>query len=231
LKPDAPSAAQTRGVRLCRALTFGIGLTVLARSVVAQELRLEFDIPAQPLPTALERYANITGRDVLYNSNLTIGRRSRGVKGHLSSDSALTTLLEETGLSARHLTQDSFVLLPTPPALDAATSPAVGQYYGQIQASLRTALCSDDETRPGNYRIAIRFWVDPIGNVARYERVGSVGAPGLDERFDRTVRRLRFGVPPPPGLAQPVTIVVVPQAPGVTMGCGTPAMRRATVAP
>ncbi|MDQ8727794.1 TonB C-terminal domain-containing protein [Bradyrhizobium sp. LHD-71] len=222
---DAPLAAQARCGQQCRALivglalTFGLALACLAQVALAQERRFDFDIPAQPLANALELYGEVTGRNALYNSNLTVGRRSRTVSGQLSSGDALAILLEGSGLTAGHVTHDSFVLLPAAAPVAAVQSYTVTQYFGRIQASLQKTLCADSEARPGGYRVAVRLWIDAAGDVNQYERIGSTGAPRADESIDRTLRRLRIGGPRPADMAQPVSIVIVPQTSGLTMGC------------
>jgi len=77
-------------------LIFAFGLTFSAQTAFTQDTILDFDILEQPLAKALERYGDITGRNVLYNSNLVIGRRSSAVQGHLSPDAALARLLGGT---------------------------------------------------------------------------------------------------------------------------------------
>jgi hypothetical protein len=223
-----PRSAQKRSARFYGALIFGFGVLGLFRIAFAQELHLDFDIPAQPLATALEQYGSITGRNALYNSNLLIGRRSTAVQGQISPDAALTALLEGTGLLANHLTPDSF-LLSTPVEAESVAESAVMQYYGRKQVSLRKALCAAGEARPGGYRIGMRLWIDDAGDVTRFERLGSAGTSDADASIDRTLGRLQIGALPPPGLAQPISIVIRPQAPGVSMGCAEPANRRAGV--
>jgi hypothetical protein len=68
-------------------------------SAATQEILFLFNIPAQRLAVALEQYSAVTGRDLLYNSNLAAGRQSNRVQGRLSADGALGLLLEGTGLS------------------------------------------------------------------------------------------------------------------------------------
>jgi hypothetical protein len=195
---------------------------------------LTFDIPAQSLAAALEQYGSLTGRDAIYKSSLMVGRRSTAVRGQLSPDEALAVLLQGTGLSVAHATSKSFVLLPA--AVSVAAAPpvappyAVSQYYGRIQAGLQKVLCAESEARPGRYRLAVRLWFDAGGNVAKYERWDSTGAAWRDEMIDRALRRMRIDMPPPAGLVQPVSIVIRPQAPGVTMGCGEVAIRHAGTA-
>ncbi len=182
-----------------------------------------FDIPSQSLAEALETYGDITGWEVLYNSNLAVGRRSGAVRGRFTLPGALQVLLAGTGLMARYTDANSFVLvLAARSAVSsrrATSSPARWNYYGRIQDSLRTALCQNDAAQPGHYRIAAQFWIGPTGDIARYQRLGSTGEPETDSRIDRTLGNLRIGAPPPAGFAEPVTILVVPQAPNVSLSC------------
>ncbi|TWT10571.1 TonB C-terminal domain-containing protein [Reyranella sp. CPCC 100927] len=184
-----------------------------------------FDIPAQPLASALDRYGDATGREVLYSTGMVVSRRSMAVRGLLTPEAALLKLLEGTGLSPRFMADQSFVLVSTPDhrqTRGAAAAPALQQwYYARIQASLRQAFCWNSTALPGSYRVAVVFWLGPSGDVQRHERLSSTGAADLDARIDATLQRLTIGAPPPPGFVQPVLILIVPQAPDVTMGCGT----------
>lgn len=218
LAPYSPMAARFRclGWRLAMLLVVGMHVPSIAAS---HERKLSFDIPAQPLEKALEAYGNLTGRDALYKSDLIVGRRSTGVRGIFPPESALLTLLQGTGLVVRHSTRESFILLPGPSAQIGSHPPKVSEFYGRLQVSLRTALCADDDARPGNYRVALRLWIGAGGDVVRFERLGTAGTKRIDDSVDRSLRRLSISSPPPNSLAQPVTVVVVPQARGVTMGC------------
>lgn len=235
--PDAP--AQARSARLCRALALGVCLAAVAPEARAQDggpdhrqdSRIVFDIAGQPLAAALEQYGAVAGRDVLYNSNLTVGRQSSAVRGAMTADVALARLLVGTGLSARVLGETSFVLYPAPAASPETLPASVNHYYARLQASLRAALCAEADARPGSYRIALRFWIDPAGNLRQFERLGSAGSASLDGGIDRALRRMRVDAVPPVGLPQPVTLVVVPQGPSVTMACDSAPAQRASVAP
>jgi Secretin and TonB N terminus short domain len=201
-----------------------LGLCLAAGAAMAQG-RLAFDIPSQPLAAALEVYGDTTGLEVLYNSNLTAGRWSAAVKGAFTPRQGLEALLRGTGLTASYTDPEFFLLLPAPafrqaaPALDAAAAADLADYYGRIQAGLQDAFCASGSPAPGHYRVAARLWIDASGDVRRFERLGSAGAPSLDRGIDAVLSTLDFGAPPPPGFAQPVTIVIRPQAPGLTMGC------------
>jgi TonB family protein len=225
---------------ICLGIFVGAGLPASAIGEERGAVRagaFSFDIPAQPLASALERYGDATGREVLYSTSLVQGRYSRVVEGVFTPETALQRMLDGTGLSASFLADESFVLVPatTPrPSADGVASPALQQqYYARIQTSLQDAFCGNNSARAGGYRVAVKFWIDPSGMVSRHERLGSTGRPDLDSRIDETLRLLRIGAPPPQGFLQPVLIMIVPEAPGVTMGCGTDAVgaRRARVGP
>jgi hypothetical protein len=181
-----------------------------------------FDIPPLPLAAALERYGDATGREVLYNPALTNGRDSASVKGIFLPETALHILLAGTGLSARFMKDNSFVLVPTPEPAGHPDGGAIAQtrhYYGLVQARLRDALCRAGDVRPGRFRIAALVWVEPAGTVAKFERLGSAVDDELDRGIENALRNLSVGAPVPAGFAQPILIVILPRAPGVTMSC------------
>lgn len=229
MTPDAPARAWS--ARLCRALMFGVCLVLAPPKVSAQEAQIDFDITAQPLAAALEQYGAVAGRNVLYNSNLTAGLHSSAVYGPMTADIALARLLAGSGLSARVLGETSFVLYPAPATAQAVLPVPVNHYYARLQTGLRAALCAEADARPGRYRIALQFWIDPAGNVERFARLGSAGSAAVDAGIDRALRRMQVDAPPPTGLAQPVTLVVVPQGPGTTMACNASPARRAGATP
>ncbi|WP_157113296.1 secretin and TonB N-terminal domain-containing protein [Bradyrhizobium embrapense] len=230
MTPDAPARVWSAR-RLCRALMFWVCLVAAPPSASAQEAQIDFDIAAQPLAAALEQYGAVAGRNVLYNSNLTAGLRSSAVRGPMTADMALARLLAGSGLSARVLGETSFMLYPIPTTAQAVLPVSVSHYYARLQTGLRAALCAEADARPGRYRIALQFWIDPAGNVERFARLGSAGSAAVDAGIDHALRRIRVDVPPPAGLAQPVTLVVVPQGSGTTMACDGPPARRASATP
>lgn len=189
---------------------------------------MPFDIPTQPLAAALDRYGDATGREVLYSPTLTDGRTSKPVKGTFMPEAALQLLLAGTGLAARFLKDNSFVLVPMPQAAESQAGRAVArQYYGAVQAKLRDVLCRAGTARPGGYRITALVWIEPSGMIARFERLGSAGAGELDRGIDNAVRNLSIGAPLPEGFAQPILVMILPNAPGVTMSCDSVALPQA----
>ncbi|MCV0386455.1 MAG: TonB-dependent siderophore receptor [Nitrobacter sp.] len=67
----------------------------------AQSRAVQFSIPAQPLPAALDAFIRATGWQVGYSTRLTDGHRSTAVNGMMPPAQALRTLLAGTGINLR----------------------------------------------------------------------------------------------------------------------------------
>jgi hypothetical protein len=173
-----------------------------------------FDLPAQPLASAIESYSVVSGWQVIYDASLATDRRSAPVKGALTPAAALRLLLAGTGIMPEFMAADGAMLVPEPttarPPASSEPAPRVRDYYGRIQAGLERTFCADDTVGSGAYRIAIGFWIGSSGSVVRTEPLGSTGRAEIDAAFDRAVRRLAVGEPPPAEFAQPVVILVTP---------------------
>ncbi|WP_120077631.1 TonB-dependent receptor [Aurantiacibacter odishensis] len=106
-----------RGLALA-ALAAGCSLTAISTGAHAQqasdpEIQLnaqEYDIPAQPLSSALDHFAEISSVDLLYSSDLVEGKRSSAVRGVFPSDEALGELLAGTGVMAARVSDNVFSL-------------------------------------------------------------------------------------------------------------------------
>jgi hypothetical protein len=172
-----------------------------------------FNIPPQPLGSALETYARISSREVLYDSMLADGRRSSLVDGVYTPEVALQILLAGTGLLADFKDRDFFVVGPAP--AETSVRAAVGmrsaedtRYYGRLQAKLKAAFCAS-RVVPDDYRVAARLWIGQQGVVLQARALTSVGSE-LGRQVEAILRGLRLGSAPPVGFAQPITIVIMP---------------------
>ena len=97
--------------------------------------------------------------------------------------------------------------------------PAAHQrYYAAIQHRLVDALCRTRDARPGHYRLVAVFWVGATGKVDRARRVGSAGTVEADRQIDATLSGMVLDAPPA-DFAQPVLILLVPQAPDMRSPC------------
>lgn len=86
----------------------------------ASQAPLRFDIPTEPLEQALNRFAEVSGMDVLYSQAIASGRRSAAVTGALTPPQAMAVLLTGTGLSSRFTSPRSVVVF-MPGATDGAS--------------------------------------------------------------------------------------------------------------
>ncbi len=89
----------------------------------------QFDIPAQSLSSALRVYAEKTGEQVVFFSEIGAGKQSQGVQGRYSNEEALQRLLNNTGLRARRVNDRTIAIAqasdsgPAAPAELAALQP------------------------------------------------------------------------------------------------------------
>jgi hypothetical protein len=188
---------------------------------------LNLDIPAQSLASALQAYSILTGREIFYDGALVLGRRSAAVNGIFPPDAALRALLLGTDFVSRPLGSHGFTITPAPhTAIDSsgpddALAPDRGyeRYFAALQVSLRDVLCRSSETRPGSYRLLIRFWLTPSGDILRPQLISSTGDPERDRAFAAALPMINAGGPPPAGMPQPLTMIVFPRRPEEAGDC------------
>ena len=142
----------------------------------AQGLRF-FDIPALPLAEALQRFTASTGHSGLYDSGLVAGRRSRGVAGHYTAESALRLMLGDSGLQARYGSPDTFTL-----AAVATAAPGLAERWrrGSATASCRPPCAA--LRRPGCAPGQLPRGGQPV---VRRQRPGAARAPAGFHGFAR----------------------------------------------
>ncbi|CAN7473751.1 STN domain-containing protein [Aquipseudomonas alcaligenes] len=191
----------------------------------AEEGPLEFDLPAQDLSQALERFSELTGMAILVDRELTRGRRSASVNGRLGARQALARLLTGTGLMAQHSEGRAFTVLPAKVSTvpsgrnhGAATRWEQGSFAAALQGALAKALCRSPLTRPGGYRAALQLWIGPVGLVEHSRLLGPTGNLRRDAALVESLRGLMIDRAPPSSLPQPVTVLVVPEA-AASMEC------------
>jgi TonB family protein len=191
----------------------------------APEKLHDFDIPAQPLDAALKRYATVSGWPILFPSAMVAGRISSAVRGSYSPQAALGRLLDGTGLAAEKVDtgpSDTFVLKQ----IDAAappSRPAAGgvdfDYGGWVQARVRAALCTDPRTAAENYRALLRFEIDASGAIQQARLLNSTGNAARDAALLETLQSVHVERAPPPDMAQPLTMIILPAQAGAGPGC------------
>ncbi|MEM6906077.1 MAG: TonB-dependent receptor, partial [Pseudomonadota bacterium] len=75
----------------------------------------DYQIPAGPLDLALNRYAAVSGVQVIYDSDLTAGLSSGGAAGALSEEDALSDVLAGSGLSYQFNGDGTVTISAAPP--------------------------------------------------------------------------------------------------------------------
>jgi hypothetical protein len=210
-------------------VTVSVWTTAQAGSPGSEPLR--FDIPSQPLMSALESYGITSGREVLYNAKFATGRVSNELKGVFTPESALQILLSGTDLTARYTARDAFVVVPVVQdnlnkQIRRSNSDAFSSgefrfagYYGLVQERIKNAFCANPVIRPGAYRIALRFWIGPSGTVLRSKLMGTTGQYDRDLAISDAMRHLVIDEAPPAGLKQPFTMVILPRPSKMTKDC------------
>jgi hypothetical protein len=185
---------------------------------------MAYDLPVQPLGNALDAFGDISTIQIFYEASLTKGRNSAEVKGVFAPHAALQLLLSGSGLAARVIAPNTISIAPEAGGEAGLDDPAVRQskresvhYFGAMQAGLMRALCGTATTRPGNYRIAIQYWLDATGKIARLKIIGSSGSPERDVAIAATLQNVTLR--PPGNMPQPVTMTIEPSAPEQLAGC------------
>jgi hypothetical protein len=183
---------------------------------------IAFKIPSQPLGTAIEAYARLSSREVLYDGALAAGRRSSLVDGIYTPEVALQILLAGTGLWADFKDASFFVVGLASTGTSASAAPGrqpaeTTRYYARLQADLKTAFCAN-RVLPDGDRVAARLWIGQQGDVLQVKRLASSGSGELDQQVESALLGLKLGGPPPVGFEQPITIVIMPD--DATQDCG-----------
>jgi hypothetical protein len=191
-----------------------------------------FAIPPHPLATAINAYGSATGIQILYDMRLAPGRNFPGVIGAMPPESALRKLIAGTGLSAREIFHDGYMLvlnssevaIVSAPPINAPVlalaplhidAPPVGdhRYYAiTVQFAVRNALLHDHGIRGEIYKADLFIWVSPSGSVQHSVLRNSTGNRALDNAIETALRGAPIGQSPPAGLPQPVHVRLMQMA-------------------
>lgn len=194
----------------------------MTQPTLAQSL-LRFDMPVQPLDTALVSFGGLTGYSVLVASHLAIGRQAAAVSGDYEPREALRRLLNGTGLSAKYAGRNAFTLVLSSSLADSESATIESRptdrvelgktsYGAVLQASITRALCQAQPDAFGRYRVVFQMWINDRGAVREVRLLESTGLKERDASLQGALHRLVMDAPPPAGLAQPVTLLLTPRA-------------------
>lgn len=190
------------------------------RGIRQDDSPLNFDMPAQPLATALDQYAYLTHRPVVYPGDLATGRMASAVHGALTPEAALHQLLVGSGLSARRFRTsagETFVLSALPDGGDASREGATALltnpngFPAQVQAGILSALCARSNTAPGNYGVLFRFRLDADGRVRDARLLDPSGSHDRDVAILSALEQVQVATPPKSLAGKLLTMAVLPQ--------------------
>ncbi|WP_150295134.1 TonB-dependent receptor domain-containing protein [Sphingobium estronivorans] len=92
----------------------------------AQAAPKSYNVPAQPLSSALQQFALQGGQQVIFSPEALVGKRSRAVSGSLESEAALRRLLDGAGVTYRRAGRSYVIAMrDTPRPHGAAVQPPV----------------------------------------------------------------------------------------------------------
>jgi hypothetical protein len=227
-----------RVTEVCRKTALGLSIAAsvnitMTDAVIAQTSpskgEIQFDIPSQPLASALRAYGGTTGVELFYDGSLSIGQRSNSIKGTFTPMLALKTLLRGTGSIAR-LTDiaNTITIVDAPPVGPLhAMFDRYQSYFALLQAGLSERLCDSDKFTGGDQEITLRFSVDRSGVISQAEVMGLNGSDDGRREIVAKIRGFETGKAPPAGLPEPLTMVIYPPSAGETAGCSSNVGRKA----
>ena len=145
----------------------GTGAIFVPTTAYAQSTQ-SYDIPAGPLAMALNRFIETSGVALVYDSALTSGLSSSGLKGSYSTTEALSRLLAGSGLTFRQRGANEFTLERAPRVADGAVQLGPVRVEGTQSAGRGPAI-------PSTGILGTTPDVHAGGQVARGARLGILG--------------------------------------------------------
>jgi Secretin and TonB N terminus short domain len=193
---------------------------------IGADAPITFQIPAQPLATALQAYGQRAGVQVLYESDSAAGRQSVAVEGQFTRNQALELLLSGSNLEVHYTKSDAITIAPRnvggkdePPAdplvkadlsIGELRVHAPSQSGGEsVQLDIQSALRKNPKTRSGNYRAVLDLWIDSARVIQRTAMLQSTGEADRDTAVTAALQGLTTSRPPPANAPQPIRVVIV----------------------
>jgi hypothetical protein len=181
----------------------------------AASRQIEFYIPSRPLADALVDFSAATGLEVFYDGALAIGHLSTSISGKLTPTEALRRLLDGTGYVALAADDpDTFTILQATPtarptaAADNAQLRPYEHYFATLQTSVSEALCHNEDQSRG--QVIVSFWLASSGEILRAVVLDAGTDSTARDAIAENLRGLSVGKALPPGLPQPITMVIFP---------------------
>jgi hemoglobin/transferrin/lactoferrin receptor protein len=203
---DSPRPGRTpRPSRLCVAL-LAAGIAGAVPPALAQDTAnpqaaaQRFDIPAQPLDSALRSYMRQSGVQVVYPAALASGVTSQAVSGPFTADEALARLLQGSGMGVRRV-GDGAVTLAAAGALQAQSPTITGplrvagdrvaEGIGSDEARLLDSYRSVGSTTTLDRTTLERFRGTSNGDIVKGVAGVTAGDPRVGNGFDVNIRGIQ----------------------------------------
>jgi iron complex outermembrane receptor protein len=147
------------------ALTIVFAMTMTANAADTANVSYRVRIPSQPLGTALKEFADQSGLQIIFLSEVTEGHDAPAISGTFTSAAALDTLLRGTELTFHHLNGNTIEVLPET-ALRRTSNGSAGDSPAAAMVPLPVTIDAPDTAKP---RWPLRL--------AQAERQGSAESP------------------------------------------------------
>jgi iron complex outermembrane recepter protein len=147
---DTPKATRPRlntmlRARLAAGLLIPACAIALAPAPAMAQATRGYDIPAGALASALNRFAEQSGVQLLYDAPLAQGRHTPGLRGSFATAEGLARLLAGSGLAARQTGPGVFTLEAAPPPQPASGPAPAAVQLGTVQVE---ATAIDGDAQP-----------------------------------------------------------------------------------
>lgn len=125
-------------------------------------VRFDIEIPPGPVQDALERLAELTGLQVLYDPPLVQGRLTRGIKGNMTPGKALEKLLAGTDILFEFTASDAAALYPKPTIATKQRPPESPQATRPPSVTVRADRTADGSYKANTSVTSLKVAADPL---------------------------------------------------------------------
>ncbi len=162
-------------------LSMTLGAASIAASEAPHERTLAAAIPAAALADALAAYSSATHLQLVYVSQLALGKSSRGVPAGLAADAALAQLLQGTGLEFRFLNDRTVKLYepPVPQARASAPTAATDESESPASTALEDVVVTANKRQEILSSVPMSITVIPAEALEPYGNAGIGGVAAL----------------------------------------------------
>jgi iron complex outermembrane receptor protein len=166
--------------------TAGFGAPGTAHAQSAQS----YDVPAGPLAVALNRFAEASDIKLFYDSSLTSGLSSPGLKGSFGPAEALSRLLAGSGLTFRQTGPGAFTLERAPHSADGSIQLGPVRVEGDGETAGASARSAQTATGPVHGYVATRSITAAKTDTSILEIPQSISVITADRMRDQGVQTI-----------------------------------------